>query len=191
MYCSQRDHHSGPAGHLAPAARPSPHSHHRSCQVVDARPSGSKICRHEGDRPAVPAQRRPCPPNTAGRLSGTRHYRSDYRRSTAPLPDGQALASRHSLRVGRSARRVRIWFSLRSPTLTATFHHTYFGIDCCPCKTRRQNWPAETGACFGVPVLRFPTQRQRRASRRPRIRRAFLQRLKITQKQRLAGDANG
>src|SRR6516225_10067542 len=68
MYCSQRDHHSGPAGHLAPAARPSPHSHHRSCQVVDARPSGSKICRHEGDRPAVPAQRRPCPPNTARRL---------------------------------------------------------------------------------------------------------------------------
>jgi len=110
MYCSQRDHHSGPAGHLAPAARPSPHSHHRSCQVVDARPSGSKICRHEGDRPAVPAQRRPCPPNTAGRLSGTRHYRSDYRRSTAPLPDGQALASRHSLRVGRSTCRVRVCF---------------------------------------------------------------------------------
>ena len=119
------------------------------------RDSGSKICRHEGDRPAVPAQRRPCPPNTAGRLSGTRHYRSDYRRSTAPLPDGQALASRHSLRVGRSARRVRIWFSLRSPTLTATFHHTYFGIDCCPCKTRRQNWPAETGASIGVLVLGF------------------------------------
>ena len=88
------------------------------------RDSGSKICRHEGDRPAVPAQRRPCPPNTAGRLSGTRHYRSDYRRSTAPLPDGQALASRHSLRVGRSTRRVRIWFSLRSPTLTATFHRS-------------------------------------------------------------------
>jgi len=37
-------------------------------------------------------------------------HRSDYRRPAAALPDGQALASRHSLRVGRSTCRVRVCF---------------------------------------------------------------------------------
>ena len=64
---------------------------------------------------------------------------------------------------------------------------TYFGIDCCPCKTRRQNWPAETGAYFGVPVLRFATQRRAHASKRPRVRGPFPQEPKFSQKQGLAG----
>ena len=98
------------AGYLAPAARPSAHSRHRPCQVLDARPSCSKICGYQGDRPAVSTQRCPCSPNIAVRLSGTRHHRGDYRRSTAPPPDGQALATMHSLRVGRSAGRIRVRF---------------------------------------------------------------------------------
>ena len=42
---------------------------------MDAGASQRKICRHDYDRPTVPTQPRPCPPDSAVRLFGARHRR--------------------------------------------------------------------------------------------------------------------
>jgi Recombinase len=76
------------------------YSCHRPCQVMDARPSKRKICRHDGDRPAVPTQRRLRPSASAICLPCARYRRSDCPRSPAPIHNGQAVASRCSLRLG-------------------------------------------------------------------------------------------
>jgi len=96
----KRDYRSWRAKFLVAPIKPRSHSRHRPCQVMDARPSKRKICRHGRDRPAVPTQRRLCPPASAIRLPCARYRRSNCRRSSAPIDDGQAVASRCSRRLG-------------------------------------------------------------------------------------------